>query len=333
MNFKHFFLYFTFALPLLGLGQHVNKISASLNSETKEIKIQQEFTYKNQSADTLSVLYFNDWSNAYAHKDSPLASRFADDFKKNLHLASKELRGGTDLIGAVDQNYYSLPWWRNKEKDIIGISLNKPIAPGDFETITFTYTVKLPPNKYTSFGYDTEGGYFLKDWYLTPAVYKNKAWLLYSNKDLQDLYTDITSTEIKINYAKELVLNSNYKETLDQVKGNKRWATLTAQNKKGAEMYLTNQNSFVRYPLSSTTLVTDLRGGNLDTGLELLAVMKVFSFIEDKIGAIPLDQLLVTKMNYDRNPLYGLNKLPSFVNPYEESFKLELSLLKTGLYT
>jgi len=43
MNFKHFFLYLTFALPLLGLGQHVNKISASLNSETKEIKIQQEF--------------------------------------------------------------------------------------------------------------------------------------------------------------------------------------------------------------------------------------------------------------------------------------------------
>ena len=333
MNFKYFFLYLTLALPLLGLGQHVNKISASLNSETKEIKIQQEFTYNNQSADTLGVLYFNDWANAYAHKDSPLASRFADDFKKNLHLASKELRGGTDLIGAVDQNYYSLPWWRTKEKDIIGISLNKPIAPGDFEIITFTYTVKLPPNKYTSYGYDTEGGYFLKDWYLTPAVYNDKEWLLYSNKDLQDLYTDITNTVIKINYAKELVLNSNYKETLEQEKGNKRWATLTAQKKKGAEMYLTNQNSFVRYPLKSTTLVTDLRGGNLDKGLELLAVMKVFSFIEDKIGDIPLDQLLVTKMNYDRNPLYGLNKLPSFVNPYEESFKLELSLLKTSLYT
>ena len=95
MNFTHFFLYLYLALPLLGIGQHVNKISASLNSETKEIKIQQEFTYKNQSADTLSVLYFNDWSNAYAQKDSPLASRFADDFKKNLHLASKELRGGT----------------------------------------------------------------------------------------------------------------------------------------------------------------------------------------------------------------------------------------------
>ena len=92
MNFKQLFLFLFFAFPLWGMGQHVNKISASLNSETKELKIQQEFTYTNHSADTLSVLYFNDWANAYAHKDSPLASRFADDFKKNLHLASKELR-------------------------------------------------------------------------------------------------------------------------------------------------------------------------------------------------------------------------------------------------
>ena len=66
MNFNQLFLYLFFALPLLGMGQHVNKISATLNSETKEVKIQQEFTYTNHSKDTLSVLYFNDWANAYA---------------------------------------------------------------------------------------------------------------------------------------------------------------------------------------------------------------------------------------------------------------------------
>ena len=46
MNFNQLFLYLFFALPLLGMGQHVNKISASLNSETKEVKIQQEFQEK-----------------------------------------------------------------------------------------------------------------------------------------------------------------------------------------------------------------------------------------------------------------------------------------------
>lgn len=314
-------------------AQHTNKISASLNSETNEIKIQQELTYVNKSQDTLSVLYFNDWANAYSNKNSPLAKRFADNFKKNLHLAPQALRGGTFIIGAVDQNYFSLPWWRTKSKDLIGLSLNKPLIPGASETITFTYTVKLPPNKYTSYGYDNKGGYFLKDWYLTPAVYKNKEWLLYSNKDLQDLYTDISNTLIKISYPKQLVLNSNYKETLENVKGEKRWATLEAFQKKSAEMYLTNENDFVRYPLKSTTLVTDLRGENLDQDLEKLAVLKVFTFIEDKIGPLPIDQLLVTKMNYERNPLYGLNKLPDFINPYDASFKLELSLLKTSLYT
>lgn len=320
-------------LSSLGLSaQHVNRVNASLNAEKHEIKIQQEFLYVNQSKDTLAILYFNDWANAYASKDSPLAKRFADDFKKNLHLASEEQRGGTNIIGAVDQNYFSLPWWRTPTKDIIGISLNKPLAPGEADKITFTYTVKLPPNKYTSYGFDPQGGYFLKDWYLTPAVYLESNWLLYANKDLQDLYTDIVNTTIKLRYPKELELNSNYKEVLENTIGKNRWATLTGSGKKSAEFYLNNTHDFVRYKLKNTLLVTDIRESSMDKGLEKAVIEKVFNFIRSKIGDIPLEQLLVTKMNYDRNPLYGLNKLPDFINPYDASFKLELSLLKTSLY-
>lgn len=317
----------------VGQAQHINRINATLNTTVHEIKIQQEFLYVNKSKDTLTTLYFNDWANAYAHKDTPLAKRFADDFKKNLHLAGEAQRGSTKIIGIVDQNFYTLPWWRNKNKDIIRLSLNQPLAPGSAEKITFTYTVKLPPNKYTSYGYSNTEGYFLKDWYLTPAVYQNKKWLLYANKDLQDLYTDITNTSIKLNYPKSLVLNSNYKEELENTIGEKRWATLSAKGKKSAECYLTPTNNFVRYPLNNTLLVTNIREASLTPEIEKAAAEKVFKFIEAKIGTIPLPQLLVTKMNYNRSPLYGLNKLPDFINPYDPSFKLELSLLKTSLYT
>ncbi|CAI8200971.1 MAG: Uncharacterised protein [SAR116 cluster bacterium] len=325
-------IFFLLASFFSAFSQHVNKLSATLNENTQEIKIQQEFLYVNQSPDTLSVLYFNDWANAYAHKDTPLAKRFADDFKKNLHLAAPEDRGATQLIGAVDQKYFSLPWWRTPSKDIIGISLNTPLAPGMAEKITFTYTVKLPPNKYTSYGYDTQGGYFLKDWYLSPAVYENGEWLLYANKDLQDLYTQQTHSIIKVNYPKSLFLNSNFTEELENVIGERRWATLSAKGKKNAAFYLNIKNNFVRYQLSNTLLVTDIRAEGMEPDIEKASVHKIFNFINSKIGPLSLDQLLVTQMNYDRNPLYGLNKLPNFINPYEPSFKFELSLLKTSLY-
>jgi len=71
--------------------------------------------------------------------------------------------------------------------------------PKESTKIFLTYSVKLPPNKYTNYGYDNKGGYYLKDWYLTPAVYDGK-WHLYSNKNLEDLYTNITKTTIDFTY-------------------------------------------------------------------------------------------------------------------------------------
>ena len=61
-----------FLFVLLGLlpakGQHLNTIKATLDGHAKEIAVQQEFVYVNGSQDTLSVLYFNDWANAYSNK-------------------------------------------------------------------------------------------------------------------------------------------------------------------------------------------------------------------------------------------------------------------------
>ena len=48
-------LYFIFGISSI-YAQHNNSLKASLESETREINIQQEFEYLNDSQDTLSVL-------------------------------------------------------------------------------------------------------------------------------------------------------------------------------------------------------------------------------------------------------------------------------------
>ena len=68
-------------------AQHRNTLRANLVRETQTLEIQQEFIYVNRSADSLHELYFNDWANAYSEKNTALARRFAEEFRKSLHLA------------------------------------------------------------------------------------------------------------------------------------------------------------------------------------------------------------------------------------------------------
>ncbi|WP_337251676.1 hypothetical protein [Maribacter halichondriae] len=63
-------------------SQHTNILTATLDGETKEIRIQQELEYVNSSDDILETVYFNDWAHAYSDKNTGLAERFAQEFKK-----------------------------------------------------------------------------------------------------------------------------------------------------------------------------------------------------------------------------------------------------------
>ena len=150
-------------------GQHSTEIKAILNDDTKEIEIRQNFTYVNKSDEGLSTLYFNDWNHAYSNKNTALAKRFSERFKRSLHLAKDKERGYTDLTSIVDQEYAGLDWERVGNRDIIRIQLNRILQPGESVKLFFTYTVKLPNTKFTAHGFNPNGEYHLKDWYLTPC--------------------------------------------------------------------------------------------------------------------------------------------------------------------
>src|SRR5690606_18026273 len=198
-----------FFIGNLCIAQHFNTVKATLSEEKKEIGIQQEFQYFNNSKDTLTVLYFNAWANAYADKNTALAKRFAEEFKKGLHLAKEDERGSTKIISAVDYEHQGLDWSFTPERDILKITLNRPLPPNSPLKIYLTYRVKLPSNNFTTYGYGDNRNYYLKDWYLTPAVYSDN-WHLYSNKNLEDLYTDITDTAIEITLPRDLFVVSNF---------------------------------------------------------------------------------------------------------------------------
>ncbi|MFD2585492.1 metalloprotease [Croceitalea marina] len=315
---------------LHAVAQHENNLTATIDDETKEISIKQKFTYVNNSDTSHKELYFNDWNHSYSSKKTPLAKRFGEQFKKSLHLAKDDERGRTDIVSVVDSEYSGLKWERTKNLDIIRVELHEALAPGESITIFFTYNLKLPQNRFTPYGYNSDGGYYLKDWYLNPAVFDGD-WKLYSNKNLEDNYTGLTNTTVSLIFPKKLFLTSNFKESRVTDISFAQQISLKATNGKNCEIILTNTKEFTKHVTSYLTVKTDLESKKYDGISQALSIEKVSKFIYDHLGEHPQKEVLVSEMDYNKSPLYGLNQLPSFVRPYQEQFQFEMMFLKTAL--
>ena len=137
-----------------------------------------------------------------------MAKRFGEEFKRSLHLAKDKNRGFTQIKSIVDDSYSGLEWERTGQIDILKIELNQTLQPGDSVEIFLTYDLDLPSSRYTGYGHGYKGGFYLKDWYLTPAVFDD-GWKLYSNKDLYELQTDIANYKVTITYPRGLFLGTN----------------------------------------------------------------------------------------------------------------------------
>lgn len=313
-----------------GSAQHTNTIRAYLDDLEKEIEISQEFNYVNKANDTLHELFFNDWAHAYSNKNTALAKRFAEEFRKSLHLAKDEDRGSTDILSAVDQNFRQVQWRRTQGRDLIKMELNQPLAPGDSVKLYIAYRLKLPPNRYTPYGYNSLGDYYLKDWYLTPAVYE-KEWQLYSNKNLEDLHTDNTNTQISFTYPDSLYLGTNFKEIDITEYPSQFVATLDGFNRKSCDIILNSRRKFRTHVTSHLVVATDLIAPKYAELAQGISINRVSEFIHENLGDFPYEQLLVSQIDFNKNPLYGLNQLPRFIRPYEEQFQFEMKFLKTAL--
>jgi hypothetical protein len=78
-------------------------------------------------------------------------------------------------------------------------------------------------------------------------------------------------------------------------------------------------------------VVTDIRQKRYSEIEQGISINRVSSFILEHLGKFPYEQLLVSEVDFNKNPLYGLNQLPSFITPYEEQFQFEMKFLKTAL--
>ncbi len=326
MNFTKYITVLFFLSTIVCEAQHNSiKIDAKLNFEKREIQVQQEINYHNNTGITLDTLYFHNWANAYKDKHTPLAKRLIEDYDKSLYFAKIEKRGSSSIKG-TSSNYISTTWNIDDDSpDIINVILNKPLHPNDSTIISFTYLIKVPEDIFT--GYGRNGStYNLRFWHITPVVF-DKQWQLMSNLNMDDLYMDPADYSINLTVPEGLQINTDL--TISKsIHPPHSIFHLTGKNRVDIELNLTVLNDFIHFKTNFTDVITNLNGTVLNRKIKTDIINRELAFIETHLGTYPHDKLFVNKISYDKNPIYGLNQLPKMFNPFSGAFEWDIKMFK-----
>lgn len=315
-------------------GQNFIDVNANVDVETKTITISQTIVYKNEANNSINEIYLHDWNNSYSSKSTPLAKRFEEEFSTKFHLASSEQRGFTLITSITDnKDRTNLNFeYLDKHPDVLKVNLGKGLLPGESYNINLSYILVLPDATFTDYGYTKNKDFELKYWYITPAVYDGQ-WHYYSNKNLDDLF--IPKSDVKITIEHPI----NYRPTseldllsADPDKDTKRQTTVYF-GKDRTDTYLALQ----KFPLFRSVqtddliLVSNINEKGLPGPDKAILTDKIARFLTENLGEYPHKRLLVSEIDYNKNPLYGLNQLPDFLRPFPDQFQYELKLLKSAL--
>ncbi len=308
-------------------------IDAKVNVESKTISISQTIIYKNESNAVLTEIYLNDWNHSYSTKSTPLAKRFEEEFSTKFHLAKDEQRGFTVITSIKNENDSSLEHSRlDAHPDVIKVKLENPLLPNEAYTLKLNYQLKLPDATFTDYGFTKTNDFDLKYWYITPAVC-NGEWQYYSNKNLDDMFVPKSDITITITHPRNYRVTSELNFSAVGFNKGDNTQTTTLTGKDRIDTYL-SLHKFPNYGFVQTDdfiLISNISEKGLQGPEKALITDRITKYLSEQLGDYPHRQLLVSSIDYRKNPLYGLNQLPSFFRPFPDDLQYELKLVKTAL--
>ncbi len=330
MNKKHVLFLVLGLLLNLGISQNSIKISAELHPENKTITIAQDLVFNNSTSDTLNEIYLQDWTHSYSAKNTPLANRFAEEFKNTFHFAKDDDRGETS-ISKVTINKQNIDFQRLENQiDVIKINLKKPLEANSNVSIHLEYTLQIQNDKFTRYGVSSNNDYHLRYWLIVPAFYDGN-WQYYSNKDLNDQFTSPYTINLNFKYPKSYRLIS----ALDIESENNSEAInttiLSGKNILSDKLSLVKEEKYNTVETDFYTIVSNVDVEKLSDFETAVINDKVAKYITNLFGDYPNKKMLLSYIDYKNEPIYGLNLLPDFIRPFQNTFQYEFKILKLSL--
>ena len=299
-----------------------------LDNENKILTVNQEITFYNQSTDTLKSIILNDWNNAYSDKNSLLGKRFSDEFVRNFHLASDKERGKTEILSVMNSQNIQLNFNRLPNQcDLIEVTLKDNLLPNQKIVLKIDYKIYIPEDRFTDYGHNPNGEITLKDWFLVPSRYENHEFIKNSNANIDDIANGINDFEIVINIPENLEITSD----LNEVKKSNSEFVLNGSKRNTFSLYIQPKKDFSSYQDKDLEVITNMNAKKVDEIQKALIIDKVLNFANANLGKYPFNKIVISQIDYSKNPFYGLNQLPNFLNPFPNDYLFEIKFLKTYL--
>lgn len=336
-NFKFYsktiFLFAFLLLITKNYGQQQTKINVFVDDIAHFLDVKQTITITNNSNKSLSKLVLNDWNHAYSSKYSPLGKRFSDEYVRNFHLASEFERGKTTIDKMLIND--SIATWSRvpKHLDIIEIELKSKLEPNDSVTIYLEYSLKIPNSKFTRFGYDN-GKYYLKNCFLALSRLSSEGeFTYYSNENLEDIAnTTFSKIDLDISIPKNCDITTDLDNVSQIEYDTTKNITFTGTNRSEIQLAIEKKNSYEVFRNDQLEVQTNLSGARLNGIQKAIVIDKIVNYVSNNLGKLTVDKIMVSQVDYERNPFYGLNQLPSFLSPFPNDFLYEIKFLKAYLY-
>lgn len=296
-----------------------------LDAENHTLQIQQEIVYHNKSNITLDTIYLHNWANSFKDNNTPLSKRLIEDYNKDLYFAKEKYRGHSSIKN-LTIDFESVSWIINENaSDIVAIPLNKSLKPNDSIKISATYTVKLPADKFTGYGRN-QIAYNLRYWYLTPAVYDN-GWKLMSNLNMDDLLMGYSKYNITFTVPTDYTLSTSLNDVIELENGLKTYH-LNGDFRIDIEISLSKFSDFEIFNTDKVLVETNIPSKELEPNVKSDILNRELAFIEKYLGAYPHEKIMVNKITYAKNPMYGFNQLPQFLSPFSNTFEWDIKMFK-----
>lgn len=309
-------------------AQHSHNIIAHLEPESDILHVKDSMVVLNDSDYSWDKIVMLDWAHAFSSKDTPLANRFAEDFKNKFQFAPEDHRGKTVFKSNTENLDFTLKR-KLGQQDIIELTLNSPLPPGASKTIVWEYDVIIPEDDFTGYGKSSTGNYAIRYWYITPAVFDGGKWQDFSHKGIDDYYPAIADYSISLHLPTSHKAVTNAPIITAALTDSRNSYLIKGKKLGGIELHLEQSlERFKNFGVPDLDVTTDIEDGDIPPEMKALFIDRISGFLNEKLGAYAYPNMLLTERYYKEDPVYGLSSLPSFINPFPAGFTYEIKVVK-----
>ncbi len=171
-------------------------IDVRLDDRQHRLRGREALTYRNNSPEALTFIWFHLWPNAYRDNNTAFARQQQRQGKKTFLFAPPSARGFIDSLAFTVNGQPATLETDPRNPDMARLRLPQPLAPGAVATIATPFRVQLPAS--FSRGGHVGQSYQITQWYPKPAVLDRRGWHPMPYLDQGEFYSEYGSFDVRI---------------------------------------------------------------------------------------------------------------------------------------